>query len=86
MFYLSLASSVLTGISCGMGEATFLGFLKGFPTNLVGAVSSGTGFAGLSGTGLLLIFKGLNLSNAVSFMLVTPTVFIYMWAGRQFGH
>ena len=54
MFYLALFASVLTGISIGMGEATFLGFLKGFPSYTVGYVSSGTGFAGISGTFSLL--------------------------------
>lgn len=54
MFYLALFASVLTGISCGMGEATFLGFLKGFPSHTVGYVSSGTGFAGIFGTLTLL--------------------------------
>ena len=54
-FWLAVIASVLTGMSSGMGEATFLGFLKGFPTELVGDVSSGTGFAGISGTLTLLI-------------------------------
>ena len=31
-FWVAVVASVLTGMSSGMGEATFLGFLKGFPT------------------------------------------------------
>lgn len=54
-FWVAVAASCLTGIACGMGEATFLGFLKGFPSHTVGYVSSGTGFAGISGTGTLLV-------------------------------
>ena len=54
-FAVAVAATVFVGISCGLGEATFLGFLKGFPGHLVGFVSSGTGFAGLSGTGMLLL-------------------------------
>ena len=80
MFYLSLAASSLSGISLGMGEATFLGFLKSFPSKLVGAVSSGTGFAGLSGTGILLILQSINLSNTAIFLIATPTVVIYISA------
>ena len=54
-FWVAVGASVLTGMGSGMGEATFLGFLKGFPSHTVGYVSSGTGFAGISGTGTLLI-------------------------------
>jgi len=46
-----------------MGEATFLGFTKGFPHHVVGFVSSGTGFAGISGTCTLLLLQGIGLSN-----------------------
>ena len=49
-------ASCLIGIATGLGEATFLGFLNGYPSHTVGYVSSGTGFAGLFGTGTLLFF------------------------------
>jgi len=61
-FGMAVSACVFIGISCGLGEATFLGFLNGFPGHLVGYVSCGTGFAGLSGTGTLLLLKGLNVS------------------------
>ena len=87
MFYLALFASVLTGISCGMGEATFLGFLKGFPSHTVGYVSSGTGFAGIFGTLTLLLLQSINLSNQAIFLIVTPTVCIYFaafsWLNKQ---
>ena len=86
-FYLALFASVLTGISCGMGEATFLGFLKGFPSHTVGYVSSGTGFAGIFGTLTLLVLQSINLSNQAIFILATPTVCIYFgafsWLNKQ---
>lgn len=63
MFYLALFASMLTGISTGMGEATFLGFLKGYPSHTVGYVSSGTGFAGIFGTLTLITLQSINLSN-----------------------
>lgn len=53
-FVVAVLSSCLVGIAGGMGEATFLGFLKGYPAHTVGFVSSGTGFAGISGTLMLL--------------------------------
>ena len=60
-FWLSLVASVLQGSSCALGESTTLGFLKGFPSECVGFFSSGTGFAGIFGTSLLLILKAAGL-------------------------
>ena len=54
-FYLAIFASVLVGIASSVGEATFLGFTNLFPSHTVGFVSSGTGFAGISGTMTLLI-------------------------------
>ena len=47
-FFVAIVASMMMGVSMAMGEATFLGFLNGFPSFLVGFVSSGTGFAGIS--------------------------------------
>lgn len=58
-FCVAILASCLIGIAGGMGEATFLGFLKGYPSHTVGYVSSGTGFAGISGTSTLLILQPL---------------------------
>lgn len=54
-FYISLGSSVLFGISSALGESTTLGFCKGFPSGVVGYFGSGTGFAGVFGSGILLL-------------------------------
>lgn len=62
-FYVAVFASCLIGIAGGMGEATFLGFLKGYPAHTVGYVSSGTGFAGISGTVTLLVLQGIGLKN-----------------------
>jgi hypothetical protein len=84
---LALLASLLIGFCSGTGEATFLGFLKGFPSHLVGYVSSGTGFAGISGTLTLLLLQGINLSNGAIFLIVSPTILIYllsfMWINKQ---
>jgi hypothetical protein len=53
-FYLAIAASVCVGFAQATGEATFLGYLKGFPSHLVGFVSRGTGFAGISANLILL--------------------------------
>jgi len=55
MFYVAITACVFVGIATSMGEAAFLGYLKGFPHHLVGNFSSGTGFAGITGTGSLLL-------------------------------
>ena len=54
-FVLAIFASVLVGIATSMGEATMLGFCNIFPKHVVGFVSSGTGGAGLTGIGLLLL-------------------------------
>ena len=86
-FYAVVVSSALTGLACGIGEATFLGFCKGFPSYTVGYVSSGTGFAGLSGTLMLLILKAIGLSNGDIFMVAIPTIIFYqaayVWLNRR---
>ena len=76
-FFVAIFASVCTGFSVGLGEATFLGFMKGFPSKLVGDVSSGTGAAGVSGTLILLILKGMGLSNAAIYLVTIPTIAIY---------
>ena len=72
----------MIGMSSSMGEATFLGFTKGFPTHVVGYVSSGTGFAGISGTLTLLVLQTIGLSNTLIFLLVSPTLLIYFYSAR----
>ena len=82
MFWVAVLASVLTGISQSFGEAVFLGFLKGFPSYMIGFTSSGTGGAGLFATGTLLACRALGISNQVLFFIETPTVFLYYLAFR----
>jgi len=65
-------------MSSAMGESSFLSFINGYPSHMVGYVSSGTGFAGISGTGSLLILQGLGMSNQMIFLIATPTYGLYM--------
>jgi hypothetical protein len=79
-FKWAVIAAVLVGMASAMGEATFLGYCNSFPKNVVGFVSSGTGCAGLTGTGGLLIMQGAGLSNEVIFMVASPTLLIYIGA------
>ena len=76
-FWLAITASVFCGIASGIGEAAFISYLKGFPSHLVGYVSSGTGFAGISGTFGLLLLKAMNLSNTVIYLIMAPTLIIF---------
>ena len=57
-FALCLFGAVLNGVTSAFGEVIMLGYLKNFPSHLVGAWSSGTGCAGVFGAGIYLALKG----------------------------
>jgi battenin len=76
-FWLSLLSSVILGVGSALGESTTLGFCKGFPSRVVGYFGSGTGFAGMFGSGIILILKGAGLDNGQIFFIITPTIIPY---------
>lgn len=79
-FWVAVGASVFTGFSQGLGEAAFLGFLKGFPSRLVGDVSCGTGMAGLFGTAMLLSLKAIGFSNQAIYLIAIPTMIVYQWS------
>ena len=87
MFWVSLLASVIHGVACSLGESTVLGFLKGFPGGTVGFFSSGTGFAGIWGSGLLIILTACNLDLWAIYLIASPTVIPYflafLWAYNQ---
>ncbi len=61
-FAFSLVSSVILGLNLSFGESTNLGYLKGFPGNMVGGYSTGTGFAGILGAGIPVILVAAEFS------------------------
>jgi hypothetical protein len=63
-----------------MGEAAIFGFLKGYPSDMVGDVASGMGFSGIFGTGCLLVCKAANISNQTIFMIQAPTFLFFFIA------
>lgn len=75
-FWISLFCALLHGCAASLGESTLLGLLKGFPSRLVGAFSSGTGFAGVFGAGIFIVLKPF-MSDGFIFLIVTPLVFVY---------
>jgi CLN3 protein len=79
-FYVSLVASVLLGTVSAFGESTTLGFCKGFPSTVVGYFGSGTGFAGVFGSGTILLLQSLGLDNGTIFFIITPTVIPYFIA------
>ena len=79
-FWVAVAASIFTGISQSFGEAVFLGFMKGFPGEMVGHISAGTGFAGIFATGTLLGCKAIGLQNQTLFLIEAPTIIVYYFA------
>uniref|UniRef100_A0A7S3CKN5 Battenin n=1 Tax=Strombidium rassoulzadegani TaxID=1082188 RepID=A0A7S3CKN5_9SPIT len=75
-FFLALLACLFVGLSQSVGEASFLGFLKQYPSHFVGFASSGTGFAGIAGT-LLILF--LNQAMAIDY------AWIYLWTAPLFA-
>ena len=76
-FWVAVASSIFNGISQSFGEAVTLGFLKGFPSGMVGDFSSGTGFSGIFATFSLLGSKAIGMESQTLFFIEIPTIFIW---------
>ena len=76
---MAVASSIFQGVSQSFGEAVFLGFLKGFPSEMLGDVSTGTGFAGILATFTLVGARAAKLSNQALLLIEAPTAFAYFY-------
>jgi hypothetical protein len=51
------------GSISSLGEVNLLGFAKGFPPQLVGAISSGTGMAGPFGSGVYIALVAIGMKD-----------------------
>lgn len=80
MFWVAVLASIFTGVSQSFGEAVFLGFLKGFPSYMIGYTSTGTGAAGIFATGTLLAARALGISNQILFFVEAPTIVVYYFS------
>jgi len=54
--------------------------MKGYPSENVGDVASGTGFAGLFATGTVAAKSFLGIDNWLMFVIEAPTIVIYFLA------
>lgn len=80
-FYLAIGGILLIGMSSALGQATILGYGRFFNPLLVGGWSSGTGAAGIAGTGIYLLLKTvLHMTNLQVFCCFIPLCFIYFGA------
>ena len=69
-FIISLFASVIHGLTSCFGESVILGYLKGFPAELVVGWSSGTGFAGVVGAGIVVVLLALEFQLFAVFIIV----------------
>jgi battenin len=77
-FGLALFATILTGVSLTLGEGTIIGFLKFYPPKFVNAYSSGTGLAGIAGTGLILGLRAATLKDFEIFLIMLPFFPVYL--------
>lgn len=67
------------------GEATMLGYSKSFSSSLIGFWSSGTGFAGIFGSGFFLVLRALHFTDFWVIyhinldIYISNTIFIYIF-------
>ena len=78
-FWISLLASVIIGVTCALGESNVVALLKGFPSKTVGFFGSGTGFAGISGTSMLLIMNAIGMKDWQIYLTATPTMIPYIY-------
>ena len=87
----------MMGLSTAIGETTTLAWIKGFPGQLVGAWSSGTGLSGVGGTLAILLLKAIpffddnmgfvSITNLQIFLVMSLFLVLYsfafLWLYRQ---
>eukprot|EP01113_Clastostelium_recurvatum_P040021 TRINITY_DN6178_c0_g1_i4.p1 TRINITY_DN6178_c0_g1~~TRINITY_DN6178_c0_g1_i4.p1 ORF type:complete len:443 (-),score=104.66 TRINITY_DN6178_c0_g1_i4:40-1341(-) len=77
-FWFCLLSIVITGIASSFGESVLLGYMKGYPSEIVNGWSSGTGMAGVAGSMSYILLSGvIQLSNRDIFIILLPLCVVY---------
>ena len=81
-FFLTLIPAVIMGTGQSFGEATFLGYIRTFPEDYVSGWSSGTGFAGVFGASLSLLFKLIDEEFELKYLylMISPVTVLYFLA------
>ncbi|ELP92103.1 protein btn-1 precursor, putative [Entamoeba invadens IP1] len=77
LFGLALCMILVIGGVQSFAESVILSYSGRFPSEMVNGWSSGTGFAGVAGSGLYLFYSGLNVPDTISFTTLTPLCVIY---------
>lgn len=67
---LAILGVVITSLSCGLGEPTFLGYSAYFHKNVVSTWSSGTGGAGVFGAISYSLLRSFGLSNQQTLLVM----------------
>lgn len=82
-FALALFFILILGGSCSLGESVILGYLEAFPPTGVSGWSSGTGMAGLGGSGFYLALAFAGASNFVVYITLLPCAAAYVFIFRR---
>jgi battenin len=86
-FPVALLASLVMGMAQSIGECVNLGFLKAFPSDYIVGFTSGTGFAGIAGSGAWLICNAIGLHGYQVFLLFSPLIIVYffsfLWVYRR---
>lgn len=78
-FALSLLSTVVIGSFTSIGDGAVIGFMKALPAENIAGWSSGTGIAGLTGTGFYLLCSSLGLKFDTMVLILMPFGLIYVF-------
>eukprot|EP01029_Cantina_marsupialis_P009283 TRINITY_DN2166_c0_g1_i2.p1 TRINITY_DN2166_c0_g1~~TRINITY_DN2166_c0_g1_i2.p1 ORF type:complete len:330 (-),score=93.39 TRINITY_DN2166_c0_g1_i2:438-1427(-) len=76
-FWFAVIGILFVGASSSFGESVLLGFLRKYPPSITGAWSSGTGVAGVGGSGIYMVLHALDFKDEIIFLLLIPTAFVY---------
>jgi ABC-type antimicrobial peptide transport system permease subunit len=60
-FYLSLFCTVIYGVNLAVATVTVIGFMKTFPPDVLVGYSSGSGLAGMTGSGVVMLARRLGI-------------------------
>ena len=72
-----LFPSFIMGSGEALGEVNVLGYLRSLPGDFISGWSTGTGFAGVAGAGLTLIFKIRGIETQLLYLFLSPLTIIY---------
>jgi len=76
---IALTSTLIIGAFTSVGDCTIIGFMKALPPDVISGYSSGTGFAGISGTALYLGSDLLSIPFKYVCLGVIPLFAIYVY-------